>query len=806
MGICIYCYLPYKNLKTPGKMCGYCKRKTVICKCGNIRLRKNTTDNKCLQCLESAHQCFLCKKRFRKSLINNICYNCNLTNTPLIFPNKTTYLNNQQYKLITHSLSKHASLLACAGSGKTTTIVSKIAYMITKQGIDPETIMLTTFTRNAAKEMKERLDLLLGYEASILCGTFHSLSYKLFNKYEPDILKNTLYHIDEVQHLFNKYLHNKKNENNKANEIISKIKYLFVDEYQDINDIQFSIIQAFTNNKTVLIAVGDDGQNIYTFRGSNIKYILNFTTFFPNSEQYYLTKNYRSTKEIIKIANEAILLNKNTIPKKMLSNYKNISNKPKIYYFSHMYKEVNWICEQINKLINSKKVKADEIAVLARNGSPLFYIEEELSKQKINSLLIMGKVRQEMREDHITLSTIHSSKGLEWKYVYLMGASDLFFPSDKEQLEEERRLFYVAVTRCKKFLTISYSKDKFSLTRFITELNKDLFTFNDPLTIYKETDNNDYTQINSVTSLIDSLSGEDYLQLRKKNILPNINFKKEKVHNNHKYAPFIDNKNIYSEFGIFIYYLLRRMSGDYVDKNAENIIESVPLSNIDQQDYKNCYKSIYNLNSTELQNLGNKLNKMWMKRISWKMQRFNISKVENVVIASRFYLPFTFVKKMEYSYLAYKDSKNKWYNILEEIYDVSKTHSISFNRRAVLYKNVSKYELKMHNPMYQEMHSFINTKVRKAKEIISVPSFSTENITGEGDLLLDDLLIVFKVNQGSALEINNILQLLTYVALSRDLGYNIKRVALYNPLMGEYHEADISEWDKEKDLIKFLLK
>jgi hypothetical protein len=188
------------------------------------------------------------------------------------------------------------------------------------------------------------------------------------------------------------------------------------------------------------------------------------------------------------------------------------------------------------------------------------------------------------------------------------------------------------------------------------------------------------------------------------------------------------------------------------------------------------------------------------------MQRFNILKVENVVIASRFYLPFTFVKKMEYSYLAYKDSKNKWYNILEEIYDVSKTHSISFNRRAVLYKNISKYELKMHNPMYQEMNSFINSKVRKAKEIISVPSFSTENITGEGDLLLDDLLIVFKVNQGSALEINNILQLLTYVALSRDLGYNIKRVALYNPLMGEYHEADISEWDKGEELIKFLLK
>lgn len=803
MGICTYCHLPYRSLKRPQTMCGYCRRKTVTCECGQVRLRKNTTDNQCLQCIKSAPQCLLCKKRFRKTFQNNICHNCSRTNTPLIFPNKTTYLNNQQYKLITHPLTQHASLLACAGSGKTTTIVSKIAYMITKEGIDPETIMLTTFTRNAAKEMKERLTTLLGYEAPLLCGTFHSLSYRLLQKYEPEILTNALYHIDEIQHLFNQYLQNK---DKKANEITSKIKYLFVDEYQDINDVQFSIIQAFTNKNTILTAVGDDGQNIYTFRGSNIRYILNFPTLFPNSKQYHLTKNYRSTKEIIKVANQAIRRNKNTIPKQMLSNYKTPSNKPIIYHFSHMYKEVNWICTQIETLINSKQAKADEIAVLTRNGSPLFYVEEELAKQEINSLLIMGKVRQEMRPDHVTLSTVHSSKGLEWKYVYLMGASDLFFPADKLQLEEERRLFYVAVTRCKQYLTISYSKEKPSLTRFVTELHPTLFTFNDPSTTYKETDNSDHTPSNSVTSLIDSLSGEDYLELRKRNILPNFSFTTETVHNSHQYSSFIDQKNIYAEFGIFVDYLLRRMTGDYVDQKAEKIIKSVPLSNADQQEYTLHFKSIAHLTALELTNLGNKLDKMWMKRISWKMQRFGIPTVADVVITSRFYLPFPFVKRMEYAYLAYQDPKQKWYNILEEIYDVSKTHSISFNRRAVLYKRVSRYELKRHLSMYQEMNSFIKGKAKKATRIVTTPPFSTEKISGEGDLLLDDLLIDFKVHQGSALEINHVLQLLTYVALSRELGYDIKRIALYNPLMGQYHETDISEWDKGEELINFLLK
>lgn len=803
MGICTYCHLPYRCLKRPQTMCGYCRRKTVTCECGQVRLRKNTTNNHCLQCLKSAPQCLLCKKRFRKTLQNSICHNCSQTNTPLIFPNKTTYLNNQQYKLITHPLTKHASLLACAGSGKTTTIVSKIAYMITKQSINPETIMLTTFTRNAAKEMKERLTYILGYEAPLLCGTFHSLSYKLLFQYAPEIPKQALYHIDEIQHLFKDYLYS---STLKSKAITSKIKYLFVDEYQDINDVQFKIIQAFTNNNTILTAVGDDGQNIYTFRGSNIKYIINFPTIFPNSQQYHLTKNYRSTKEIIKVANQAIRRNKNTIPKQMLSNYKIASNKPIIHHFSHMYKEVNWICDQIQTLIITKGVKAHDIAVLTRNGAPLFYVEEELAKHDVNSLLIMGKVRQEMRSDHVTLSTVHSSKGLEWKHVYLMGASDLFFPADKEQLEEERRLFYVAVTRCKQFLTISYSKDKLSLTRFVTELHPTLFTFNNPSVIYKETDNSDFQISNSVTSLIDSLSGEDYLELRKLNILPNFDFKTEDVHKSCQYSSFIDQKNIYAEFGIFVDYLLRRMTGNYTDDKAEKIIKSVPLTNRDQEDYNYYYTSISHLKAHELINFGNKLDKMWMKRISWKMQRFNIPTVADVLITSRFYLPFPFVKKMEYAYLSYQDPKQKWYNILEEIYDVSKTHSISFNRRAVLYKRVSKYELKRHLSMYQEMNNFIRGKAKKANLIKTNPPFSTENISGEGDLLLDDLLIDFKVHQGSALEINHVLQLLTYVALSRELGHNIKRIALYNPLMGQYHETDISEWNKEDELIKFLLK
>jgi hypothetical protein len=87
------------------------------------------------------------------------------------------------------------------------------------------------------------------------------------------------------------------------------------------------------------------------------------------------------------------------------------------------------------------------------------------------------------------------------------------------------------------------------------------------------------------------------------------------------------------------------MTGDYVDQKAEKIIKSVPLSNADQQEYTDHFKSISHLTALELTNLGNKLDKMWMKRISWKMQRFSIPTVADVMITSRFYLPFSICKE-----------------------------------------------------------------------------------------------------------------------------------------------------------------
>ena len=797
MGFCKYCYIAYKSLKAPPYICGYCKIKKRSCNnCGVVQNRKslNKIDHEkylCLQCYDPQNICIRCKRNFIIELNNGFCGTCLKSVFPIQFPGKLVTLNNDQAQLIKHSLDKHATLLACAGSGKTTTIVAKIAYMILYQGVQPESIILTTFTKNAAKEMKERLLLLLGVEdLPIITGTFHSVSIQLLKKYDPDRI-GRLFHIDELQYNFNTFL--EEYDLGKLG-----IKYLFVDEYQDINEIQYQIISKFVNSGSTLVGVGDDGQNIYTFRGSHVKYILEFQTLFPGSSRYMLSRNYRSNKFIIDIANKSISKNPNQHPKNMIS-HKIGSIKPQVKHFDSMYKEVEWIVEDIL----SSKIPFDEIAVLTRNGSPLYFIEESLAKLGVYSLLLMGKnIQTEKKEGLVTLSTIHSSKGLEWKRVYLMGFNDQFFPSDKTQIEEERRLFYVAVTRCKDDLFVSYSGKRKYLSRFVVEVGRRYFDYEG--TKFELSDDSEIERENSVTGYVNSLDGEDYCKMRELGIIWDFNFDQQSVHKKYKYAGFIDKRNIYTEFGIFIDYYLRRLTGSYSDKKAMKIIETLSLGKKDYPEFLSLYDKIKNFDVNQL-NEFNKNNKMWIKRIIWKMNKFAYKKVIDVIIDTKFHLPFEFMKKMENSYVNYKNRSLKSRSIIKDIYNVSKCHSIAFMRKAVLYKKVKKRELGLYKGMYDSMELFIERMIKGASSMERSPSFNTDEILGEGDLLIDDLLIDFKVSSGSALEMNNVVQLLCYVAMGRSLGYEINRIGLYNPLLGEYSECDISGWNKERELVKYLI-
>ena len=184
----------------------------------------------------------------------------------IIYDNK--FLTNKQALCV----------VACAGSGKTTTIIAKIKYMIDHLNCKIEDFIICTFTNNAVDDI---INLVNIPHLNIL--TFHSMALKELIKYDYKIINNTPEPIPE-EYLI-KYL-----ELLNTTTYIYKFKYIFIDEYQDINQLQYNIINKWFDHCRLLLVVGDDQQNIYTFRNTSIKYILNFPSDF-NGEYKYLIIN-----------------------------------------------------------------------------------------------------------------------------------------------------------------------------------------------------------------------------------------------------------------------------------------------------------------------------------------------------------------------------------------------------------------------------------------------------------------------------------------------------------------------------------
>ena len=207
-------------------------------------------------------------------------------NETLSFPYHSVLLNKKQKQIvISENLKSQQLILSCAGSGKTLTITARICYMIYKLGCNASEIILATFNRNAAEEMNQRICKFIGFN-EVNCGTFHSLGLKLLRKYDYMFLDEE-YHIDETQLIFLNFL-----QSERSHILKEKIKYVFVDEFQDINDIQFKIIIELSKITKNIFLVGDDLQNIYSFRGSNNNIILNINNFFPNIKLESMTNNF----------------------------------------------------------------------------------------------------------------------------------------------------------------------------------------------------------------------------------------------------------------------------------------------------------------------------------------------------------------------------------------------------------------------------------------------------------------------------------------------------------------------------------
>jgi len=163
----------------------------------------------------------------------------------------------------------------------------------------------------------------------------------------------------------------------------NKYQYILEDEFQDTNHVQFEILKALCWKHQRICGVGDDCQNIYSFRGATLKNIDYFQECFKNTKIFKLCRNYRSTTNIVKVADSLIKHNKKQIPKDLYSKINDIDGKVKILINNNEYDESEKIAYIIKELVNSKKCDFKDIAVLYRMNVQSYIFQKIFFKRSV---------------------------------------------------------------------------------------------------------------------------------------------------------------------------------------------------------------------------------------------------------------------------------------------------------------------------------------------------------------------------------------------------------------------------------------
>lgn len=355
-------------------------------------------------------------------------------------------LNPEQLKAA-KALKGHNLVIASAGTGKTSTIVGRILYLL-DNGIKPEEILLLTFTNKASNEMIARVAKYSQSSSKIEAGTFHAVAYRYLKEHYPNLslkqpkelrkllesivdTKNALTDDDKKpytsQHLYALYslytnalkqedfsawlshknpehtpyaafyenildeFENTKKKHNYIdyNDLLllfkqamlerpSPYKEVLCDEFQDTNPLQESILDAI--NPPSLFCVGDYDQSIYAFNGADISIISNFTQKYKNAQVFTLTKNYRSSKEILDLANQVIQRNERIYPKNLEVVKSGRFNKPALLNYNDNIAQ----CQDIAKRIVMRK-NFKEVAVIFRNNASADQLEAALRSHNVPS-------------------------------------------------------------------------------------------------------------------------------------------------------------------------------------------------------------------------------------------------------------------------------------------------------------------------------------------------------------------------------------------------------------------------------------
>ncbi|MCS6833996.1 MAG: UvrD-helicase domain-containing protein, partial [Flammeovirgaceae bacterium] len=369
---------------------------------------------------------------------------------------------NEPQRAAVMNLNGPMMIIAGAGSGKTRVLTYRIAFLI-ENGIEPFNIMALTFTNKAAKEMKERIQKIVGNEAKNLwMGTFHAIFAKIlriegeklgyssnFTIYDTDDAKTILtdiikdFHLDDKiyrpnsvlsrissakNHLISwqMYQHHPEliSEDEAANrpkiaeiykeyalrcfkanamdfddilfnmnvllrdhlDVLNKyqrkFQYVLIDEFQDTNLSQYLIVRKLSASHRNICVVGDDAQSIYAFRGANIQNILHFEKDYPDLKIVKLEQNYRSTQNIVNVANSVIRHNKGQIQKNVWTANEE-GAKIDLIKASNDNEEGRLIASSIFETKVQYNASNRDFAVLYRTNAQSRAIEENLRRLNI---------------------------------------------------------------------------------------------------------------------------------------------------------------------------------------------------------------------------------------------------------------------------------------------------------------------------------------------------------------------------------------------------------------------------------------
>lgn len=403
-------------------------------------------------------------------------------------------LNPEQKKAVLHDKGP-LLILAGAGSGKTRVLTYRIAYLIEHRNVNPWNILAITFTNKAAREMRERVDQIVGNGAeNIWVSTFHSTCVRIlrrfidrigyersFSIYDTDDQKSLMREVCKYLNIDTKRIPERnilgaisrakdelispeEFEKSAGNDFISKkyvqayyeyqkrlkqsnaldfddlifktvelftvdkealtyyqnrFRYIMVDEYQDTNTAQFKLIHLLASGineygerEYNLCVVGDDDQSIYKFRGANIYNILNFEEAFPNTRVIKLEQNYRSTKNILNVANEVIANNKGRKEKSLWTDNEE-GNPVTFTQFDTDIEEAETITSEIKRTVESDKAHFNDFAILYRTNAQSRIFEEKLIFKNI-PYKIIGAMnfysRKEIKDILAYLKTIDNGR------------------------------------------------------------------------------------------------------------------------------------------------------------------------------------------------------------------------------------------------------------------------------------------------------------------------------------------------------------------------------------------------------------